>query len=137
MTEAAVAHFERGLGDIALPRAQKFRRAFHADVAQMLLDRHARLLRKKSAEIKRAAPDQPSEFLKRRRLAHLLRKDDPDALDAFARRPLLPGAEQFAIGRAEEELRRQFERLAFEPQFLLSLEERPRVLTIHLRRQNQ
>ena len=118
MAEAVVADFERRFRHVAFTGSQEFRRPLHANVTQILLNRHASLLREKSAEIKRAAPHHAAEFLERGWLAEFLRQDGPDSLNSFLCRTLLPRAKQLAIRRPEEKLSRQFERLALEPQFL-------------------
>ena len=124
MAEAVVADFERGFRHVTLPGSQELSSAFHADVAQVLLNRHPRFLREKPAEIKRAASHHPAQLFECRRLAQFLSQDGPDAFDSFPRRPLLPGAKEFAIGRAKEELRCELKGFAFEPQFLGGREDR-------------
>ena len=124
MAEAVVADLERRFRHIALPGSQKVGGALHPDVTQILLNRHSRFLRKKAAEIKWAASHHPAELFKRRRLAQFLSQNGPHAFDSFPRRPLLPGAKEFAIGRAKEELRCQLKGFAFEPQLLGGREDR-------------
>lgn len=124
MAQAVVADLKRRFRHVAFAGSQEFRRPLHANVTEILLNRHASFLREKSAEIKWAAPHHAAEFLERWRLAEFFRKDGPDTLNPFLCRTLLPRTKQFAIRRPEEELRRQFERLALEPQFLGGRENR-------------
>ncbi len=59
MAQAVVADFQRGLGDVVFAGHEQFRRAFHAELAQMLCDGVAGLRGKNPAQIKMAAADFP------------------------------------------------------------------------------
>src|SRR6266496_361858 len=55
MTQARVADFRGRFGDIVTPRTQKFGRAFHPQVAQILRNGQTDFAGKNPAEIKRTA----------------------------------------------------------------------------------
>ena len=72
MAQAVVAHFQRGLGDVVFAGLEQFRRALHAQLAQMLRDGVTGLRGKNPAQIKMAATDFFAEFFQRRRLGEIL-----------------------------------------------------------------
>jgi hypothetical protein len=103
MAQAVVTDFQRGLGDIVFAGFQQFRRALHAQLAQMLRDRVAGLRGKNPAQIKMAAADFFAQFLQRRRLGQVLFQQKNHLLDAFLREPLLARAEHFLFRRRLEQ----------------------------------
>ena len=124
MAEAVVADGHRRFGDVALAAAQQFGGALHADFAQVLLDGHAGFLRKKAAQIKRAATNFSAELFERRRVFEAFAQNDAHALDAIARRALGARAEKFTASRTEEKQRGEFKGFAAEPDFAGGLEDR-------------
>ena len=54
MPKARVAHLERRLGHVMRPRAQQFRRLLHSKLPDELRNRHPRLLREDTAQVKLA-----------------------------------------------------------------------------------
>ena len=63
MAQAVVTDGDGGFGDIALAGAQEFGGAFHADLANVLLDGHAGFLAEEAAQVKWAAGDLFGEFV--------------------------------------------------------------------------
>ena len=92
MAQAAVPDLHCRLGDITFAGAKQISGAFHPDLAGVLLNRHARFLGKKPAQVKGTAADQFPEFFERWRFAHALAENGLRALDTVARGPLLAGA---------------------------------------------
>ena len=62
MADTAIAHFQGGFSNVALPAAKQFRSAFHSDLSRVLLDRHPDFLREQAAEVERTAGDDSAEF---------------------------------------------------------------------------
>ena len=102
MAEAVVADGDGGFGDVALAGAQKFGGAFHANLTNVLLNRHAGFLGEKPAQIKRAAANLFAEFFERGRFFEIFAKDEAGAFDAFARGALGARAEKFSASGTEE-----------------------------------
>ena len=103
MAQTGVADFGRCLGDVVTAAAQKFGRAFHAHVAQILRDREADFARENPAQIKWAASNFLAEHLQRRRVRQIAREQFFRALDPIARDPFLAHAKKFRVLRHEKE----------------------------------
>ncbi len=118
VAEAVVADGKGGLGDVALAGAQKFGGALETEAAEILLHGDAGFLREKAAEIGWAAIDHLAEFLEGGRFGEAFLEDDLRPANAVAGQALGAGAEEFAAGRAEEEVGGDFQGFAAKPDFV-------------------
>ena len=118
MTQARIAHFCRGFGDVVTAGAQQLGRPFHANISQVLRDCVTDFARENSAQVKWAAAHLLPQHFQRRRVRQIARENLLHPVHSLARQALLAHAEKFGILRRKEKLRHELQGLALVPEHL-------------------
>lgn len=103
VSDAGVADFEGGFGDVVAAGAQQFSGAFESDLADEAGDGHSHLLGEGSAEVEGATADFGADFFEGRGFSEAGADELGGALDALVGEEGLAGAEEVGFGGVIEE----------------------------------
>src|SRR5262249_55086167 len=97
---------------------------FHAQLAQILGNRHSHLLRERPAHVERTAADFAADFFQARRFGQARAQDTYPPVHSLARNSLLTVAKQFGLALPrEKEFRHELEDFALIPKRTCSLKD--------------
>src|ERR1041385_737683 len=112
MTQARIANFGCRFRDIITPASQKFRGAFHPEVAQILRNGEPNLARKDPAQVKWTATDFLAQHFQRWGMSQITRQQFLGPFYSVTGHALLPHTKEFRIFWFKEEMGHQLEGFA-------------------------